>query len=280
MRLALIVVIAVSAALVAGVAGTAQFFAGRIRTQNTELLEARLQLTKLEEAAKRNAPELEAVQARVSRLEQDYATCAAQSDSLRAEVEQLRSTAASTVELAAEPGLEAVFEEDLSQDAPPAKPKKAAKAEAKELERNREDSPEAQAARQERMAEFRQMADDYFAAAIASAPNDESRARLESMDAYRRELSALRESIRNAKTDEERAELEAQAASTRDALQQVTREEQRSMLQEVGRAYGINGPDLQTFQRDMRDVMESPIFRFGGGGGGRGPGGRGGFGGR
>lgn len=273
MRNALIVIVAVSAALVAGVAASAQFYRAQINTHMAELQQARQRAAVLEDEAKRAAPELESVRARVVRLEEEYATCAAQSDALRSEVDQLRASA-TAAPTDSGPDMDTFLDETSFEEEAP-KPKK----EAKQAARDNQEEPVEQAARQERMAEFRQMADDFFADAIANAPNEDSRARLETMDAYRRELGELREAMRAAKTDEERAELEAQADATREALQQVTREEQRAVLQEVGRSYGIKGADLQTFQRDLRNVMESPIFRFGGGGGGRGPGGRG-FGGR
>jgi predicted nucleic acid-binding Zn-ribbon protein len=118
------------------------------------------------------------------------------------------------------------------------------------------------------------MADTFFADQIANATTEEARQRLEDIDAYRNQMFELRAAMRNAKTEEERAALEEQADAARDNLQQLTKEQQRAMLVDVGRNYGLKGEDLQAFQREMREVIESPFFRMGGpGGGGRGRGG-------
>ena len=259
MRTILIALVAGSALLAVGVGGTAQYFRNQLAAQSAELRAAQLKAQQAEAIAAQAAPQLETARAQAARLESDYNRALAEADKLRASLSQLESVKAATPA--------PVEEEETIDVALDEEPER-------ESRDNERDNPERQAEREQRVAEFQAMADNFFADQIANATTDEARQRLEDIDTYRNQMFELRAAMRNAKTEEERAALEEQADAARDNLQQLTKEQQRAMLVDVGRNYGLKGEDLQAFQREMREVIESPFFRMGGpGGGGRGRGG-------
>jgi hypothetical protein len=262
MRTILIALVAGSALLAVGVGGTAQYFRNQLAAQAAELRAAQLKAQQAEATAAQAAPQLETARAQAARLESDYNRALAEADELRASLSRLESVKAATPAPVEEEENIDVALDDEPEPAP------------REDERDGRDNPERQAEREQRMAEFQAMADTFFADQIANATTEEARQRLEDIDAYRNQMFELRAAMRNAKTEEERAALEEQADAARDNLQQLTKEQQRAMLVDVGRNYGLKGEDLQAFQREMREVIESPFFRMGGpGGGGRGRGG-------
>ncbi|MFM1918942.1 MAG: hypothetical protein RLZZ303_576 [Candidatus Hydrogenedentota bacterium] len=275
MREILIGVVSACAALTIGAGGAAQYFGSSMREHDNARIEAERKVTQLEAELARMRPDLDAVQQRLARLDADYAACVTDSQALREKMSSLEARAVPEVA-----PLPEFFPEDASAeiagslDAP-----------SEEVPRERrgeeaEEDPEQAERRAQRFEEFRARIDEFFAQEIANAPTEEMRVRLETMDAYRENMFELRAAMRAAGSEEERAQLELEATENREALEQLMREQQRDMLSSVGRNYGLKGEDLRNFQRELREVMDSPYFRFGMGGGPGGPGGWRGGGGR
>lgn len=277
MRTVLIGIMVGCAAFVAGAGGIAQYYGVQLREQASNLAKAEHRIGQLETELREAAPDLDAARAQAAKLDVDYTACMTESTLLRERLAALEGRIASLPAEApnldsdfSRGGTDAMFDEIAEE---PNEPRR------EEAERQEEE-----ARRAERFEAFRSQVDDFFDNEIANAPTEEMRARLELLDAYREDMFELRTAMRSATTDEEREELDAQADAARDAMGQLMREQQRDMLMAVGRTHGLKGEALRTFQQDVRNLMESPYFRFGGSGGPGGPGGmggrRGGFGGR
>jgi len=275
MREILIGVVSACAALTIGAGGAAQYFGSSMREHDNARIEAERKAAQLEAELAKIRPDLESVQQRLARLDADYAACVTDSQALR---EKMAALEVRPVPEAA--SLPEFFSEDP--DAGIAGSLDASPDEAPRERRGQdaEEDPEQAERRAQRFEEFRARIDDFFAQEIANAPTEEMRVRLETMDAYRENMFELRAAMRAATSEEERAQLELEAPENREALEQLMREQQRDMLSSVGRNYGLKGEELRNFQRELRDVMDSPYFRFGMGGGPGGPGGWRGGGGR
>ncbi len=277
MRTVLIGIMVGCAAFVAGAGGIAQYYGAQLRQQASNLAKAEHRIGQLEIELRSASPDLDAARTQAAKLDADYSACMTESASLRNRLAELEGRIASLPVEA--PSLDSGFSiggtdamfDDITQDT-------------NDDPREEQERQEEETRRAERFEAFRSQIDDFFDNEIANAPTEEMRARLELLDEYREDLFELRSAMRAATTDEERAELEAQSDAARDAMGQLMREQQRDMLMDVGRTHGLKGESLRTFQQDVRNLMESPYFRFGGPGGPGGPGGmggrRGGFGGR
>lgn len=273
MRSVFIALIAGVVALAAGFAAAAQFYQGKLAEADSARLQAEHRARQAEADASAAAPDLEAARAQVERLQSDYASCVSQSQELQQRMASLAAAPAPQPEVAAPAGDEV----DAMLDAAP-EPGAAAEGTSPRPDRPaRQDAPNDRGwddpQRQERMQEFQQRMDDFFATEIANAPDNATAERLQQIDAYRRQMAELRTAMRGAKTEEERQALEDQLDEARQGLQQSMHAQQRAMIGDVGRSYGIKGEDLRNFQQDMRNTMESPYFMFGSGRGfGRGGG--------
>jgi hypothetical protein len=275
MREILIGVVSACAALTIGAGGAAQYFGSSMREHDNARIEAERKVTQLEAELARMRPDLDAVQQRLARLDADYAACMTDSQALREKMSSLE--ARSVPEVAPLPEF---FPEDASAEIAGSLDAPSDEAPRERRGEDAEEDPEQAERRAQRFEEFRARIDEFFAQEIANAPTEEMRVRLETMDAYRENMFELRAAMRAAGSEEERAQLELEATENREALEQLMREQQRDMLSSVGRNYGLKGEDLRNFQRELREVMDSPYFRFGMGGGPGGPGGWRGGGGR
>ena len=176
MRTILIALVAGSALLAVGVGGTAQYFRNQLAAQSAELRAAQLKAQQAEATAAQAAPQLETARAQAARLESDYNRALAEADELRASLAELESVKAATPA--------PVEEEETIDVALDEEPER-------ESRDNERDNPERQAEREQRVAEFQAMADNFFADQIANATTDEARQRLEDIDAYRNQMFEL-----------------------------------------------------------------------------------------
>jgi len=258
MRTVLIAIVAASVAAMAGALAMAQFYRPQLQTSTSQVLALQREVDSLHA---REIPDTAGIESRAQRAEADYAALLAETQRLREENEQLKAGKAELETAAdARPGLDDI---DAVLDAAPG-PEEADR----ERRRGRDDwnSPEREAERAARFQEFRASVDEFMANELANATDPETIERLEAMNVARNNLFDLREARRNAQTDEERASLEAQADDARDVLDGLMKEQQQAMINQVGRDFGIKGENLRAFRQNMRAVLESPYFRFGGGG--------------
>ncbi len=146
-----------------------------------------------------------------------------------------------------------------------------------------ENSPEAQE-RRAQMEDFRRQMDETLEQEIGSLGPEYANhfAALSENRAYQEEL---RGQLRDTETDEEREALFQEMRAASESSRQLMDEVQRGMMREFAKAHG-GGEDVKTadYVRDLRALMDNPVFRMegmytGGFGGPRGGGFGGGIGG-
>lgn len=265
------------AGLAAGIAAGMAMMQWQVAPQMTELARQRdafrheLQQVKTQSTAP---------QARIERLERENESYAAQVDELYERIAALESGGLTTAPDAAS-ALWGAFEdawteeEDAVRAAPPPR-----------LERSRGDRTELQtrqvsaegeadAAAQERAAEYRQRraeataryyerVDQFLAAALAQSSDPASQERLQNMSEYARHLHDLRQEQMNAQTDAERDALREEMQAASREMARLVQDQQRHMLRDVAANFGIaDRPSQREFYNVMRETLQSPFFQPG-----------------